>query len=66
MSLLQALTDDQIAILGCGLALAAAFGVMALTGTVRESLDRQKQSHRSAPSRERSTPVAEPSRRRAA
>ena len=42
MSLLELLTDDQIAILGCAIALLFAFGLMAVTGAVRQSLDRQR------------------------
>ena len=39
MSLLEALTDDQLALLGCGAAFAVAFGVMALTGAIRRPAD---------------------------
>lgn len=38
MSFLNVLTDDQIALIGCVLALATAFAVMSLTWTARQSL----------------------------
>ena len=38
MDWLSAFSDDQIALIGCVFALAAAFAVMSLTWTVRQSL----------------------------
>jgi hypothetical protein len=37
MTFLETLTDDQIALIGCIVAFAAAFAVMALTGALRGS-----------------------------
>lgn len=37
MTFLETLTDDQIALIGCIVAFAAAFAVMALTGALRSS-----------------------------
>jgi hypothetical protein len=38
MEWLNALSDDQIALIGCVIALAGSFAVMSLTWTVRQSL----------------------------
>ena len=38
MPLLDVLTDDQLAVIGCLGALAVAFGIMSLTWTVRTSM----------------------------
>jgi hypothetical protein len=44
MNLLDALTDDQIALLGCFGALAVSFGIMSLTWTVRQAVTPQKEA----------------------
>jgi hypothetical protein len=38
MALLEFLTDDQIALIGCAVALAVSFALMSLTWTVREAV----------------------------
>ncbi len=38
MSFVESLTDDQLALLGCGLALVGAFTIMSLTWTVRQAV----------------------------
>ena len=42
MSFLEYLSDDQIALIGCGLALVASFGLMSLTYTVRQAVQPQR------------------------
>lgn len=44
MDWLSALSDDQIALFGCVIALASAFAVMSLTWTVRQTLQPSKQA----------------------
>lgn len=65
MPLLEALTDDQIALIGCFASLAVAFGIMSLTWTVRTSVSSAKQPT-AAPARTNARELAPLSERRAA
>jgi hypothetical protein len=44
MEWLAAFTDDQIALIGCVVALGSAFAVMSLTWTVRQSIQPSQQA----------------------
>ncbi|MFV0443822.1 MAG: hypothetical protein ACK5Q5_09650 [Planctomycetaceae bacterium] len=68
MDWLSAFSDDQIALIGCVLALATAFAVMSLTWTVRQSLQPAKQAASAFKPHAAPQPVAadQQTRRRAA
>lgn len=66
MDWLNALSDDQIALIGCVLALATAFAVMSLTWTVRQSLQPSESAASAFIKRSRTEPVPAEQRRRAA
>ncbi len=41
MSFLEYLSDDQIALIGCGLALVASFGLMSITFSLKQAIKPQ-------------------------
>jgi hypothetical protein len=65
MDWLNALSDDQIAMIGCVFALAASFAVMSLTWTVRQSLHPKESAASAFASRAQSQPAAGEQRRAA-
>lgn len=66
MDWLNALSDDQLAMIGCVLALAAAFAVMSLTWTVRQSLQPNESTASAFVARKKTAPTPAVETRRAA